>query len=750
MITERIRNIKEIVTDLDQLLSYVPFQKIEYQPDGNKSPMQRFTGAFSAVMRQAKVCHIPGTRFAGCGGEKFYARPGHLIEAEIDKMRNYPQNCKEEIIQAINDDMFYILSYNAGHIIESHELFLSQGADGIIKMIEQRLAGVGTELTERQKEFLVSAKYEWEEVLFCANRHEEYYRKKAEAASDPAERTEFFEIAETIGRVPRNPASTFREALQSIWFVYFCAQMDDIANHSLGRLDQYLYRYYKHDLESGILNQEEAAELFYDFWLKYTMGYTVSEKMGRSSWKGVGSADEDAHNGLSWLVTKIIDDKHVDDGQTVNICGLDENEQDATNELSWLVLSATSELKTIEPKAVVKYSEKTDKKFMDACYENLATGHGLPAIGYDETGFRGMAMEPDNKYTRKDIIDHCHIGCVELAVPGSSYVDPMSAWINLAKIVVHTLDSSCDDSNPRTWDDFFAAYIGQMKHFIDLYVEGTNQSNPFYNQYFFRPLTSTLLEGCIESALMAEDGGTKHWSKSINCCGFATAVNSLMVIKQMVYDEKEVSLAELNNILHKNFDGEEVFRQKLLNKVPKYGNGQTEVDEIARALAESFCAYVYLCKTYNGYSYRPGLYSFYATIRRQGKATPATPDGRKAGEVLSLNIAPAHGTIRNGLTAVIQSVLSFDHALAVNACTIDVHFSANTPVSVLKNINEYIADHNGLLSQFTVANVEEMKKAQEHPERYQDLIVRVTGFSARFTALDKETQDEIIKRSYWD
>jgi len=673
-------------------------------------------------------------------------------------MKNYPQNCKEEIIQAINEDMFYILPYNAGHIIECHELFLSQGVNGIIKMIEQRLADTEAELTDRQAEFLTSAKYEWEEVCACAKRHAEYYQKKAKETSDPSEQAEFLEIAEVISKVPMNPANTFREALQSVWFVYFCTQMDDVANHSLGRLDQYLYKYYKHDIETEVLDQEAATELFYDFWLKFTMGYTVSEKMGRSSWKGVGNAGEDAHNGLSWLVTKIIDDKHVDDGQTVNICGLDENEQDATNELSWLVLSATSELKTIEPKAVVKYSEKTDKKFMDACYEHLATGHGLPAIGFDETGFRALSMEPDNTYTRKDIIDHCHIGCIEPAVPGNSYVDPMSAFVNLTKIVVLTMNNGylggqkigLNISKPQTWEDFLAAYIKQMKHMIDLYVEGTNQSNPFFNQYFFRPLTSTLLEDCIENALMAEDGGTRHWSKSINCCGLATAANSLMAIKQIVFDNKEMSLEDFNEILHKNFEGHEDFRQKLINKVPKYGNGIAEVDEIIRTLVESYCAHVYSCKTHNGYYYRPGLYSFYATVRRQGKATPATPDGRKAGELLSLNIAPAHGTIKNGLPAVVQSVLSFDHALAANACPIDVHFSGNTPTEVIKNINEYIGNHGGLLSQFTVANKEELKKAQEYPERYQDLIVRVTGFSARFVALDKETQDEIIKRSYWD
>lgn len=756
MVTSRIRAINEISKDLDKLLQYIPFQKIEYSPDPAKSVMERFGDAFAAVMRQARVCHIPGTRLAGCGGEKFYARPAYLVQKDLDAIREYPKNCSEETIQAINEEFFYVLPYNAGHIIENHEAFLTLGINGIIDEIETRLKDTG--LTEVQRMFLTTAKREWEEAKDFAKRHEEYYRKLAQETADEAEKREYLDIAELIGRVPANPASTFKEALQSVWFVYLCAQMDDVANHSLGRLDQYLYKYYRNDIDSGALDAETARELFYDFWLKYTQGYTVSQKLGRSAWKGVGDTDMDAHNGLSWMVTKIIDDKHVDDGQTINIGGLDYAGEDATNELSWFALDAVRELKSIEPKPVVKFSAKTDPKFMDACYRLLADGCGLPAIAYDDGNIRALEREPDNRYSREDLIDNCHIGCIEPAAPGNSYVDPMSAFVNLPKILSLTLDNGVVDGcqiglaapEAKTWQEFLDGYLAQMRHIVDRYVEATNRSNPFYNRYFFRPLTSTLLDGCIQKALMAEEGGTVHWSKSINCCGLATTADSLAAIKKVVFDDKEMTLEQLNKILHEDYAGNEPLRQRLINKISKYGNGEQEVDDIARLLVGAYCDHVSSRRTHNGLYYRPGLYSFYATVRRQGAVTPATPNGRKAGQPFSLNIAPAHGAIKNGMTAVLQSVMRFDHTLAPNACPVDVHLQAGTPVEVVRYINEYIGKSGGVLSQFTVANRDDMRNAQKAPERYQDLIVRVTGFSAQFISLDKGTQDEILDRSYWD
>lgn len=755
MITERIRKIRDISADLDQVLKYIPFQKITYVPDPADSIMVRFQKAFESVMDQAGVNHIPGSRIAGNGGEKFYARPAYLVESEIKEMQDYPKRCREEILESINEEMFYILPYNAGHVIEDIPTTLQEGISGITDRITGRLEDPS--LNEHQREFLQVSLAEWNAVRRLVKRHIDYYEKLAEETADEAQKQEYLDIAQTLREVPEHPAKSFRQALQSVWLVYYCSQMDDVANHSLGRLDQYLIEYYRRDLENGVLTKEEAREFLYDFWLKYTAGYTVSEKMGRSSWKGVSEYSEDAHDGLYWLVTKIIDDRHVDDGQTVNLSGMDEYGNDATNELSWMMLEAVQDLNSIEPKPVVKFSEKTDPAFREFCFKMLATGNGFPAVAYDRTCIKALKAEPGNHYSEKDVIDNCHIGCIEPAVPGKAYVDPMSAFINLSKVFSVTMNQGSVYGKKiglalpqaQSWEEFLQAYLRQMDHFIDLYVEGTNQANPFFNHYLFRPITSTLVGGCIDKALPVDEGGAVHWSKSINCCGLATAADSLMAVKQIVFDKKLKTLDEFNDILNRNFEGEEKFRQMLLNRVPRYGNGDAEVDGIVSRIVEEYCAHVYSCRTHNGSYYRPGLYSFYATVRRQGSVTPATADGRRRGEPVSLNIAPGHGSIRSGLTGALKSITGFDHSLAANACPIDVQLSGNTPWQVIGYISDYIEERGGMLLQVTVADRTDLLAAQKEPESYKDLIVRVTGFSARFVALDKETQNEILQRSYW-
>jgi pyruvate-formate lyase len=453
---------------------------------------------------------------------------------------------------------------------------------------------------------------------------------------------------------------------------------------------------------------------------------------------------------------KIISKKHTDDGQTIDICGLDNQNRDATNEISWLILDALEEIRTFEPKPVIKYTTATDKKFMQKCYEIIASGLALPAISYHEVGARGLRSY-ENLFTEEDIINHSHIGCVELGIPGKSYTDPMNGFINLPKILLITMNNG--DYNGRkigkelsyaaTWDEFLNNFDEQLNYFIGLYVKGMNDSQPFYSQYFHRPLISTIVENCIEKAIPVDNGGSRYWVKGINCTGLATTVDSLYSIKKLVYEDKQFRMEGLYELLICNYEGNEDLRQMIKNRLPKYGNGVEEVDNIAKSLVNRYSKAVRSYKTFNGNSYRPGLYSFYGPIKRMGKITSATPDGRKAKEVFSLNCAPGHGNIKNGLSAALQSIITFDHSMADNASTVDIQLSSGVTGDIIKYINEYLADKDVLYTQITVANREDMLKAQRNPEYYQDLIVRVSGFSARFISLDKETQDEIIQRSYW-
>jgi len=275
-----------------------------------------------------------------------------------------------------------------------------------------------------------------------------------------------------------------------------------------------------------------------------------------------------------------------------------------------------------------------------------------------------------------------------------------------------------------------------------------NQATEFYTKYYSGPLISAIVEGCIEKAVPVDAGGSKYWNRSINSCGLGVATDSLYSIKKLVFDDNELTMDALNKILASNYENAEIFRQKILNRIPKYGNGVKEVDCIAKELVEHYSDIVRSKKTSVGTSYRPGLYSFYEPIKLMGKATAATPDGRLAGNVLSLNSAPRHGNIKNGLTAALNSITSFDHGKTDNASTIDVHLSEGVPSEIIKFINESLSE-KALYTQIAVTNHEDLVGAYEKPDNYQDLMVRVTGFSARFVALDKETQKEILERSYW-
>jgi formate C-acetyltransferase len=333
----------------------------------------------------------------------------------------------------------------------------------------------------------------------------------------------------------------------------------------------------------------------------------------------------------------------------------------------------------------------------------------------------------------------------------------MNAFLNLPKIFLITLNNGYYNNVevglelkvPKTWDEFINNFYLQLDYFVKLYTNTMNQAAPFYARFYARPLVSALIEGCIENATPVDNGGARFWVRSVNCTGFATAVDSLFSVKRVVFDEKSIDLDRLREILENNFEGEEDFRLMVKNRIPKYGNGVEDVDNLANEVSSMYAEIVKRCRTTKGTSYRPGIYSFYEPIKNMGAVTGATPDGRRAGEVLSLNSAPSHGAVKKSLSEVLQSVTSIEHSRVDNASCIDIKLNGNVKPEIIQYIVEYLARRDVLYAQFTVVDKEKLVEAQERPERHEDLTVRVTGFSARFVVLPKDTQDEIIERSYW-
>lgn len=753
MISERIRGIWEISSDYDRIFDYIHTQEVDFTPDPAEKPIFRHAHAFEAVMDQMEINYIPNSLLAGNGGDKFVSRPEHLLKREYDEIERYPERCSKQLLDALREEIFYIWPFSDGHISPHFEKLLNVGIDGVLKELENRL--LDDALSESQRDFLQAAIIEWSAVKRLEMRYAEFFENMASQAETGDKRKEYEQIARTIGKVPAQPANSFREALQSVYFLHMCTQFDDVSNHSFGRFDQYMYPYYKADIESGALTKEQAEDLFNEFWIKYTPGYIKSRKEGTRS-EGQGFVKQNIpENGLTWLTLKCISHvKHVDDGQTMDICGFTADGEDGTNEISRMAIRVMSEFKTFEPKPVVKYTENIDEDFMDECCKLLASGHGHPAMTFHKNGMKALSKCDMDE---EDVRNYCHIGCVELGVAGKAYTDPMNCFFNLPKVLLITLNGGylgdkligLKQTPPETYEQLKENYYAQIDYFLDMYAKGTNEANPFYAQYFFRPLISAVIDGCIEKAQLVDEGGSKYWSKSCNCTGLATAADSLYAVKKLVFEYKKISLDELKRALADDFKDDEPLRLRM-KSLPKYGNGMDEADGVADGIFEHYCAHVNGLRTYNGHRYRPGMYSFYETVNRMGAVTGATPNGRHAGEMFSLNSAPDHGAIHNGLTAALKSVTSFDHTLADNACTVDLQLSSGVKPDMIKMIVEYLEKKNALYLQTTVASVEDMYAAEEKPREYEDLTVRVTGFSAQYISLDDQTRREIRERSSWE
>ena len=756
MFSERIQRLKSIILDFDAITQYIPKQHITYTPDPSKPAIIRKAEACERVFLEASINHFPGEKLVGDNAVKYVARPDHLTRTEWDEIKGYPKGVSDEALTAMEARIFYLWAFIEGHIIPNKEKVLKQGFLGLMAEIEARSADLT--LSDEQRHFLQAALLECRGALVYVERHARHFETLSMQATDEAARRYYHELAALCRKVPAYPAESFREALQSFLFAQFVTQIDDVSNHSLGRVDQYLYPYYAADIERGVLTRDEAKELLAEFWLKLNLNYRIQERVGVDYSGAEGELDPfDPRDGRSWLALKAIDKIHFDDGQAMDLAGLDSDGNDAVNDLSWLILEVQDELRSFEPKTNIKYTGKTDEAFMRKAYDMLSAGFGMPSITFHEAGARGLRSY-NGLFAEEDIRNHSHIGCVELGIPFKGYTDPMNAFLNLPKIVLVTLGNGYVDgkqvglklTDPVDWDGFWRNFRAQLDYFVGLYTGAMNACAPFYAKYLSRPLTSALIDGCIEKATPVDLGGARYWTKAMNSTGFATAVDSLYALRRLVYDDRRLGLDDFRELLARNYEGDEYFRLYIKNRLPKYGNGIAEVDTLAREVAAVYSETVRKYKTTNGNSYRPGIYSFYQPVISMGQGTGATPDGRKAGEMLSVNSAPAHGNIRNGLSAAIQSVTAVEHSKADNASTVDVQLAGKTPPEVIGYIVEALSKRDVIYSQFTVVDRDKLIDAMAHPEKYQDLVVRVTGFSARFVSLPKTTQEEIVRRSYWD
>lgn len=659
-------------------------------------------------------------------GKQVYDRIVKVIPAEVQR--------------ATDEGVFfhYYLNRTIGHITVDYERVLKKGFLGLKAEVEQELAQVDLEepgsLTKIH--LLRAMSLCCDAAVRLAERYADEAERLSSLENDPARRAELAEIAEICRRVPAHPATTFHQALQSFWFVHLILNLES-NGYAIGpgRFDQYLYSYYQADIEAGRLTREQARELLACLWIKFNELTVVKE--------GGTAKASTTYN----------------DFQNLNLGGQTVGGEDATNPLSYLCLEVTGALQLPQPQISVLVSEKSPNAFLRQACEVIQLGFGMPSVFNHDEIIQALLLQgkPLDDARRGGIN-----GCVELVVPGKEHM-ASSGYISLPKCLELALNNGVNpltgtQLGPRTgpageftsFEQVMKAFRQQLAHAIQLKVMYDGIARQVYAEFCPVPFTSLLMDGCLEKGKDYHDGGAKYNVPLICGVGTGTIADSLAAIRQVVYEEKATSVEELRTALQANFEGHTRLRQKLLNRVPKWGNGDNGVDTLAHDIVAMFCEELANHRNSEGTCYVANMIPTTTHIWF-GALAGATPDGRLAGVPFSEGISPVQGMDRNGPTAVVRSMARLDQVRCSGTLlNMKFHPSALKGEESLDKFAQLIRTYfklGGHHMQFNVLSSETLRAAQQHPDDYRTLIVRVAGYSDYFVRLSRELQDEIISRT---
>lgn len=591
---------------------------------------------------------------------------------------------------------------------------------------------------DSKKEELKAMEIASDALIHFAKRHAELARSLAKKESNAKRRTELQKIAEVCMRVPASTPRDFWEALQHYWFIHLGVIMElnpwDAFNP--GRLDQHLYPFYKEGLADGTLTKEEAKELLQAFWVKFN-NQPAPPKIGVT-------AEE------SCTYT---------DFALINTGGLKSDGSDAVNEISYLILDVVEEMRLTQPSSMVQISKKTSDRFLKRALEIIRTGFGQPSVFNTDEIIQELLRQGKSI---EDARSGGASGCVETGAFGKeSYI--LTGYFNLPKILEITLNNGLDPKtgkkigletgDPTTFssfDELFEAFKKQLDHFVNVKINGNNIIERLYAELLPVPFLSILIGDCIAKGKDYNDGGARYNTNYIQGVGLGTTTDALTAIKYNVFDNEHIVMEKFLEILKANFEGNENFRQKLLNKTPKYGNDDDYADEIMKAIFQVYFDAIDGRPNTKGGNYRINLLPTTVHIYF-GKAVGATSDGRKAGEPLSEGVSPVQGADHKGPTAVVKSIAKIDH-VKTGGTLLNQKFTPQlladeTGINKLAQLIRVFFRLDGHHIQFNVVTSDMLRDAQKHPERYRNLIVRVAGYSDYFVDLGVDLQNEIIKRT---
>jgi len=626
--------------------------------------------------------------------------------------------------------------------IPDYEGLFKEGLEGRIKRAEGRLAEIDRTVPPDyidQKEFLQAVITVLRSVIRYSNRYSTMAKQMAETETDPERRKRLEEIAETCAWIPANPPRTFMEAVQFFFFVHLIRYLE-YSTLGIGlRLDYVLGPYYEKDIREGRITREEALEILQLLWVKFLELGLVYSPLVTSVYGGVASL------------------------QAITLGGTDRTGRDVTNDLSFLALETARTMRTIEPSIALRVHKNTPDELLSAATDVIRTGIGYPSFFNDEALIPLLRKwgVPDG-----DAKAYGVSGCVYMEIPGKNITRRVLGYFVLTKCLWWALHQGVnpktgeqwgartpDPATFKTWEDVLSAYLEQVRFFTEKMAQVENTCRDLYMKYCPKPFYSAIVEGCIEQGKEC-----KQWIYPSMVHDFAMVIggtnvaDAITAIRKVVFEDRKVTLPELIAIMDKNWEGREDIRQACLN-APKYGNDDDYADFIARAVQHGSEAAMESVKDRFGYSIRGDGSAVSATYGLAAD-TPATPDGRRDGDPFAdSTLAPQPGADRKGPTAVLNScakidtLQSFNHLL--NQKFLPQYLEGDMkPVflSYLKTWREKKIPH----IQFNVVDKKTLIDAQQYPEKYRDLIVRVAGFSAYFADLSRGLQDHIIARTEHD
>jgi pyruvate formate-lyase/glycerol dehydratase family glycyl radical enzyme len=575
-------------------------------------------------------------------------------------------------------------------------------------------------------------------ILRYAERHTERALELANKEADKQRKSELIKIAEVCKQVPAHAPRNFREALQYYWFIHLgvTIELNTWDAFSPGRLDQHLLPYYLQGIRKGEITRESTEELLQCFWIKFN-NQPAPPKVG---------------------VTAEESGTYTDFAQ-INLGGVRPDGTDGVNEVTYLLLDVIEEMRLLQPSTSIQVSKKNPDRFIKRATKIIRTGFGQPSV------FNADLIGQELIRMGKTILDaRCggSSGCVEVGAFGKENYN-LTGYFNLPKVLEITLHNGIDPrtgkqigmvtGDPRAFqsmEEVFIAFEKQVNYFVDVKVRGNNIIERLYARYLPCPFLSLLIDDCIKKGKDYHDGGARYNTTYIQGVGLGTMTDALSSIKHHIFEHKTLKMGEFIEIMEADFQGHEQLRQQILNRTPKYGNDDDFADSVMQRVFEIYYNAVDGRTNTKGGEYHVNLLPTTVHVYF-GSVTGATPDGRKAWTPLSEGVSPVQGADHKGPTAVLRSVAKMDH-LRTGGTLLNQKFTPQVLESDegLDKLVQLIRTYfrlDGHHIQFNVVDAATLCLAQQHPEQYRSLIVRVAGYSDFFCDLSKTLQDEIIART---